>query len=296
MDIAYLKEFICLSSCLNYTAAAQTLHTTQPSLSRHISQLELELGVALFYRNKRTVSLTPEGESFLQDAIAIIEHYDNAIAKFRDCREGITGSLSVGYRRLYKDEKWLALLKGFRNKYPNINTQYLSYFGFDELYHHLFNGELDIIISIFLDEFKCDTFCSVPFETTSLVAVTNITHPLAKYKEISVSALENEPLILPHPLNHLSFTDSLHAFFSQYGIHENQILAARKIDEAELYVNLGAGINIIPKCYYADLYDLDLCGIDIIESRDLFEIRLISKRKNKNPAINLFLDMCEINT
>jgi DNA-binding transcriptional LysR family regulator len=49
MDIEYLREFIILARYLNFTATAEMLHTTQPTLSRHISSIESEVGIKLFY-------------------------------------------------------------------------------------------------------------------------------------------------------------------------------------------------------------------------------------------------------
>ncbi len=64
MRISYLKEFIILSKCLNYSLAAKHLNITQPGLSRHIAALEDEIGVKLFSRDTHKVTLTRSGVQF----------------------------------------------------------------------------------------------------------------------------------------------------------------------------------------------------------------------------------------
>ena len=68
MKIESLYEYIVLAHYLNFTTAASNLHTSQPNLSKHISELEQELGVTLLRREKR-LELTAAGTAFLEDAI-----------------------------------------------------------------------------------------------------------------------------------------------------------------------------------------------------------------------------------
>ena len=67
MDIELLKEFLILARCLNFSNAADSLYMSQPVLSRHIQNLENHLGVALFSRDKHSVTLTDIGKIFVYD-------------------------------------------------------------------------------------------------------------------------------------------------------------------------------------------------------------------------------------
>ena len=67
MNLYHLRYFVTLAHLEHYTKAADVLAITQPSLSHAISSLEEELGVKLFEKNGRNVSLTKYGKSFLED-------------------------------------------------------------------------------------------------------------------------------------------------------------------------------------------------------------------------------------
>ena len=71
MDLNLLKEFTLLARYLNYSRAARELNLNQPTLSRHIVQLEEELGVQLFLRDRQSVALTEAGRLFLPEAEAV---------------------------------------------------------------------------------------------------------------------------------------------------------------------------------------------------------------------------------
>ena len=68
MSTDQLKSFIQVAENLNFARAAEILKITQSAVSRQIHSLEDELGVKLLYRTTRTVTLTPAGISFLEDA------------------------------------------------------------------------------------------------------------------------------------------------------------------------------------------------------------------------------------
>ena len=79
MELRHLRYFVAVAQALNFTRAAEKLHTSQPSLSSQIRDLENCVGVPLLVRDKRKVALTAAGECFLQDALAILEQAENAI-------------------------------------------------------------------------------------------------------------------------------------------------------------------------------------------------------------------------
>jgi len=78
MELRHLRYFVAVAEELNFTRAAEKLHTSQPSLSSQIKDLEHCIGVPLLARNSRQVSLTRAGEVFLQQAINILELSEQA--------------------------------------------------------------------------------------------------------------------------------------------------------------------------------------------------------------------------
>ena len=72
MEIGYLPEFLMLADTLNFTRAASALHISQPTLSRHIAELERQMGCELFERTTNSVKLTEAGRAFYKKAAAIV--------------------------------------------------------------------------------------------------------------------------------------------------------------------------------------------------------------------------------
>ena len=96
MELRHLRYFVAVAQELNFTRAAEKLHTSQPSLSSQIRDLEQCVGVALLERDKRKVTLTSAGEGFLADALAILEQAENA--KMRKCAPARPRSITIIWR------------------------------------------------------------------------------------------------------------------------------------------------------------------------------------------------------
>ena len=83
MNIQQLESFIQVAENLSFARAAEVLNMTQSAVSRQISSLENELGASLFHRSTRTVSLTPAGISFLDDAKDVVKRLQVASLRMR---------------------------------------------------------------------------------------------------------------------------------------------------------------------------------------------------------------------
>ncbi len=83
MQIEILNEFVTLAQTLNYREASERLFITQPTLSKHVKELETQLGARLFNRGTKSVSITKEGASFLECAQQICQLYSTALHKLR---------------------------------------------------------------------------------------------------------------------------------------------------------------------------------------------------------------------
>ena len=96
MELRHVRYFIAVAECLNFSRAAEQLHIAQPPLSRQIRQLEEDLGVALFLRNKRRVALTKEGRVFLDEARKLVVQAGHAMEAARRAHKGESGIIRVG--------------------------------------------------------------------------------------------------------------------------------------------------------------------------------------------------------
>ena len=97
MKFRHLEYFVAAAEELNFTHAADRLHVSQPPFSKQIHDLEGELGLELFERERKGVALTSAGKSFLIDARRILEDCDASIRKAQRISRGEIGELAIGY-------------------------------------------------------------------------------------------------------------------------------------------------------------------------------------------------------
>jgi len=97
MKLRHLEYFVAAAEELNFTHAADRLNVSQPPFSKQIQDLEGELGVNLFQRERKGVALTTARKAFLIDARGILEACDQAVKKAQRINRGELGELTVGH-------------------------------------------------------------------------------------------------------------------------------------------------------------------------------------------------------
>ncbi|MFT4029736.1 MAG: LysR substrate-binding domain-containing protein [Protaetiibacter sp.] len=192
MTLAQLRSFIVVAEELNFRRAAERLYVTQPPLTRQIQALERAVGVELFLRADRRISLTPAGEVFLRDAEAILAHIDRARARaielgVNDLRQ----VLRVGYLEPIAVDLVQPVLARFRKKHGGADVELHEVGSFDAV-RQLLAGELDL------------AFVRPPIQSTAikltflrkeqLIAALPEAHPLAG-KTIWLSQLRSESFV-----------------------------------------------------------------------------------------------------
>ncbi len=97
MELRHLRYFVTVAGELNISRASARLRISQPAVSRQLRDLETELGVTLFRREKPGLKLTPAGESFLAHARDLLRRSGDAVKQMAAFRESARETLTVGY-------------------------------------------------------------------------------------------------------------------------------------------------------------------------------------------------------
>ena len=245
MDIKQLKCFINVADSLHFGRAAQTLGMLPASLGRQIRLLEERLGVKLFHRTTRSVSLTEAGAAILEDARAVvaqIDRFENSVRNVRNIgasvlRVGAIDSAAVGLIP--------QLLQLVRTEQLGFDIQLIEQKTI-RLLPKLLSGSLDIAFCRPPDVLDPRlTFQTLLFET-AVVALPD-SHPLAGREEIHISDLADEPLIVPDRRSRPHSHDLTIKLFLEAGLTAN---VAQIAEEKHTIVNLvatGAGLAIVPR-------------------------------------------------
>jgi LysR family cyn operon transcriptional activator len=194
MELRHLRYFLALSERLNFTQAAERVHVTQSTLSHQIGQLETELGLKLFDRSDRRVTLTAAGELFLPKAIKALAEIDSGIALMNTPRKTLEGQLRVGTTPTLNMEVVPQCLAGFSRDHPSMRVMVDEGTG-DQLINDLKEDRLDLVVAY--RPFDLGGLVFEPLYTEELVVVVNGEHPFAKRRRLRVIELHRCELVLP---------------------------------------------------------------------------------------------------
>lgn len=141
-----LAYFEAVARHEHVTRAAHELGVPQSTLSRAMVRLEADLGVALFARKGRTVSLTPAGRTFLTSAERALAEVEKAADAVRADADLTTGRVSFGFLHTMGSETVPALIRGFRADHPKVRFQLVQNYG-EAMIERLRAGGLDLCLT-----------------------------------------------------------------------------------------------------------------------------------------------------
>ena len=123
MELRHLRYFVAVAEEGSFSVAAEKrLHTAQPSLSRQIHDLELELGVQLFVRGPRGIELTPSGRVFLDHARVALLQVEAAAEAARRAAQPAKSAFSIGFLTGYEMDWLPAVMNILRGKLPSTGN------------------------------------------------------------------------------------------------------------------------------------------------------------------------------
>ncbi len=122
MELRQLEYFQMASRLKNITRAAQRLRVSQPNITVAIKKLEAELGVQLFDRSQKQLTLTPEGNVFLKRIELALHNIDEAILEVNDYKQLQKGTIKIGIPPMMGAYLFPKVFSGFRLLHPNLEV------------------------------------------------------------------------------------------------------------------------------------------------------------------------------
>jgi len=192
MELRHLRYFIAVAEASSFTKAAARLRVAQPALSRQIQDLEDAIGVDLFRRSPRGVTLTAEGKLFFHEVRDLLRRVDDSVEKVRGLARGYYGDLHVGYASAFTVELIPPAVAAFEKQFPRVNLV-LHDVSRAELVEGLESGELELGVIPAVSPISgtdLETLRNYPF----CVALPP-GHRLARLKAIPVKKIAEQPLV-----------------------------------------------------------------------------------------------------
>src|SRR5262245_58162879 len=240
-----LSSFAALADELHFTRAARRLHVAQPALTKRIQQLERLLGVRLFVRTRRSVTLTSDGELLLEKARQVIRAADAFAAPARQLSDGELGRLRIGFTPSAPHHVLPALMRTFRRQHPAISCV-LTEASSEEQVRQILEGELDVGIlrppAVRPATLVCTTFLEEPY-----VAVLPKNHRLASARAVSLADLSSEPFVLIARRVVAAIHDQIVAACIEAGFTAHVAQEATHIHAVVALVAAGCGVSLLPK-------------------------------------------------
>lgn len=243
MELQYLKEFVTLAEVGNYLTAADSLCISQSSLSRHIKSLEEELGLPLFHRSTRSISLSEFGKIFLPYAVEMTQLQANYQSALFHYKRSIHGTLSIGSIPSMSQYHIIDLLLRFQQENPDFSLNLIENDSV-QLLEMLEEEKLELAF-IRSSEAICSSFRSILFAEDALSAIMPSSHPLAKKTGIQLTELAGETLIL---LSNGTFMYQLCVDeCRKAGFEPNIGYTGRRSENLIAMVEKGAGIALLTR-------------------------------------------------
>ena len=199
MELRLLRYFLTVAKEQSFTKAAEQLHITQPTLSRQMAAFEEDLGITLFIRSGKKISLTDEGILLKRRALEILNLEERTLEELKGKEEVVEGTITIGCGEFAAVETLAKICKTYKEKYPLVQIV-LHTATADAVYEMMNKGLVDI--TLFME----------PVDTEGLdyIRITDCDHwcvgmrpddPLTEKEFIKKEDLIGKPLILPERMN-----------------------------------------------------------------------------------------------
>jgi DNA-binding transcriptional LysR family regulator len=240
MELRHFRYFMAVVEEGHFRQAAMRLGMTQPPLSQAIRELEEELGVRLFERTSRRVSLTQAGRAFLGDAKQVLYLAEHARTAAQEAGHGHSGRLRLGYISPVATELLPRLLESYAKKLPDVNVE-LRHMTMTEQIGGLVKGDIDV--GLLRPPIADDRLTWRIIHDTPMIVVLPQDHRLAKQDSVELTELAGERWVMLPQTSRISV--ELMRLFHEHGFVPD---VRHEAPGTQLLVNLvaeGLGVAVV---------------------------------------------------
>lgn len=281
---------------LNFTRAAEGLHVTQPTLSRRIRNLEIELGVQLFNREYHDVSLTPKGELLCHEAYEILQRTDAIPALLSkssvDAASALTGVLRIGHQSGLDYSLASRAVDEMAALHPNVHS-FASRHDLGQLRAALRESVVDVAFMLISEYDSHRDMEAFKIGESHVVVIAPESHPLAAGNSVSLYDLAGQDIVMldrdvsPQTVDFvngrcLACGFSLHA--SEY---------VRSAEDVFMHVAAGKGVSFAhsTSMLIDDAANLGVRVLEIADADMTLAFTVAKREDDERPVVTEYIDI-----
>ena len=245
LDRRLLHTFVAVAEERHFGRAAKRMHLSQPPVSQRVRQLEDHLGVQLFVRSTRQVTLTQAGRELYDRAKKLLHEAAAAEAAVKRLGSGNQGELGLGFTRTVASQILPRLLEHYHDHKPDVML-HLHEDWSARLMEMVSQEKLDIAL---LRRSTAGTMPNIQFtlvQREPLWVALHKSHPLARNRKVSPKALNDVAMVGYSATSAQYFHEVLHSIMGHYGIAPD-IRHQSAVPTVLALVNAGMGVALVPE-------------------------------------------------
>lgn len=258
IETRLLHYFLVVAREQNITNAAKALHITQPTLSRQMTLLEEELGVSLFVRGSRPLTLTNEGMLLRRRAEEILELVEKTEGELSVGEEQVEGTISIGCGELASVRLLAEMIADFRGKHPHVLFDVYTA-NADQIKKRIDNGLTDMGLLLEPVEMEKYEYIHMPVkERWAAIIPSGV--PLAKREYVTAKDLAELPVIMP---SRQKVRDEVANWFGSYCDKLNITATINMNNNAAVLVSAGIGYALTVEGGLPFIDTTEICTIPL---------------------------------
>jgi DNA-binding transcriptional LysR family regulator len=272
LELRQLQLFIEVAKQKSITKAAETMHLSQPALSKSIKALEEELGMTLIIRTNKTSDLTDSGRIVLEYAQKMTSLLSEMRITLNDITTLSRGQIDIGLPPIIGSLFFPRVIAKFHHAFPNIELNITEYGG-ARVVKSVEEGEFELGVAVLpLDEQQFDVYPIVEEKMKLLVFKD---HRLATRKVVDIKELKEEEFIFYH--EEFALNQIMRNQFIEAGFEPKILFQSSQWDLMTEMVAANLGITILPRSICNRAFNTDLRVIDLKEDI-LWRLAVITKK------------------
>jgi DNA-binding transcriptional LysR family regulator len=288
MELRRFKYMAVLAEELHFGRAAERLGIAQPALTQQIQALERDLGVQLFQRTKRSVTLTVAGRVTLEEAIRTLQQADRTALVARQAGRGQLGHIEIGF---VGSAIFSGMLSGaifrFREANPLVELR-LSELGILQQLNDISSGRLDLgIVRTPVKSLPPDVGISELYREPIILALS-AKHSLARRKGITLGALKDEQFVAMQIQEGIGFNAQVAEICAQGGLTPHVAQRATQFVALAGMVAGGLGIAFVPESL-RHVQIPDIVYRPLTEITEQSTLAMAFRKSERAPAVMAFL-------